>query len=233
MRKKPVIGLTPYYDQNAGRTWMRRDYTDCIFKAGGMPCTLPIPQNDDEMESLCDSLDGYLIVGGEDIDPKEYGQEASPLCGEICAERDRFELELVKRLVQMDKPVAGICRGVQVINVALGGSVIQDIPSMHRSDLIDNQEAPYEKPVHRVELQKGTLLHQRIGKGVIEVNSWHHQSIDRLGEGLVVNAMAPDGIIEGVELPGKRLVLGVQWHPEFLWGTPSAHFFELLVEKAK
>ncbi len=231
--RRAVIGMTNYYDKETDRTWMRKEYEECIWKAGGIPVIFPITDDHEKIRELCNSVDGILLIGGEDIEPALYGEKKEEVCGELCEKRDAFELYMARYMVEIDKPLVGICRGHQVINVALGGTMIQDLPSAGRNELIHDQEPPYERTVHSITIQPDTVLASCIGKDQLDVNSWHHQAVDRLGNGLIAGAVATDGTIESVEYPGKRLVLGVQWHPEYLWGTPSDGFFKRLVKSAE
>ena len=230
----PRIGLSPYLDEMYGHhQWMRDTYVKAVFAAGGMPCILPYTASAAELERIARSMDGFLFTGGEDIDPVLYGQETEDVCGEICRKRDDYDLFLARTVIELDKPVIGICRGCQIINVAMGGTLIQDIPSRVGTAVCHDQEKDFERPTHEVHIQPGTRLYECIGQEHFAVNTWHHQAIDCPGEGLVINAVAPDGVKEGCEMPGKRLVLAVQWHPEYCVDTPNIGFFRVVVDAAK
>lgn len=228
----PRIGITPYLDTKDGcHPWLRETYIHAIFAAGGLPCVLPYTDDPAELELVAHSVDGFLFSGGEDIDPVLYGQEREDVCGTVCRRRDDYDLALARRAIELDKPIVGICRGAQVINVALGGTLIQDIPS-HVGTCHD-QKKDLERPFHEVHILPGSRLYGCIGEEHFAVNSWHHQTIDRPGEGLVISAVAPDGVQEACELPGKKLVMAVQWHPEYCLDTPNMGFFRALIDAAK
>lgn len=224
---KPVIGITPSpsEDQLSHGTFTRyamaAPYVEAVLAAGGVPIVLP-PQ-DGHSRELLDTIDGLLLSGGGDVAPARFGDDivhsttygVSPL-------RDRFEIDLVNEAIERDFPVLGICRGIQVLNVALGGTLIQDVPDQYQqSDLVHRQNeaglAPDEIG-HEVTIVPDTLL-ARVAGGVatLGVNSFHHQAIRELAPPLQATACAPDGIVEGVELPTHHFVLGVQWHPELMF----------------
>lgn len=174
-----------------------------------------------------------MLTGGHDIDPMLYGEEPSPQCGPICRERDAMETITARSAMERDLPILGICRGIQFLNVFLGGSLYQDLPAQHPSETEHHQRPPYDVPAHRVSLSEGGSLFQLLQKASIPVNSYHHQAIKRLGSGLRVMAVSEDGIPEAVELPEKRFVWAVQWHPEFSYPTDesSKRIFREFVRK--
>lgn len=199
-----------------------------LLKAGGLPVTLP--QLIDAIEPALDALDGIVLAPGRDVEPGRYGQEPHPLLAATEPRRDAFELELVARTLQRGLPILGMCRGVQVLNVALGGTLLQDVslaapghPSdpgwqqwkrAERASLADDPPPPH--PRHPIEIEPGSILASALGTTATEVNSFHHQALDRLGDGLEVVASSPDGVVEAVELPG-RPVLAVQWELQEEW----------------
>ena len=194
-------------------------YAASVAAAGGLPVYVPL---DVDPLPYLDHLDGVLLTGGADIEPGRYGQEPDGN-GHYEPERDALELGLLAGAVAREVPVLGICRGLQLLNVHTGGTLSQDVPPHARYDVDPGQA------VHRVAFEPGTVLHRLYGGGV-EVNSLHHQCVDRLGSGLVVSARADDGTVEAVELPGAD-VLAVQWHPEM---RPTAEpVFTWLVERAR
>ncbi len=214
---KPLIGVTGRPDnQNPGYVTCGLDYVWSVEKAGGLPVVLPFAEIEDNYRQVLGMLDGLLLTGGADIDPLHWGEEPNQRCGRIQPERDRMELFLCRGALSMDLPVLGICRGLQVLAVAAGGSLVQDIPSQIPAAIKHYQDAPNWYPTHRVRLRGGTRL-ASLFSSEIRVNSFHHQSVKALPEGFVISAEASDGVIEGLESPRHRFVLGVQWHPECMW----------------
>jgi putative glutamine amidotransferase len=226
--RRPVIGITTQtlhaiHGIPAGLpdSWvMNQRYFRAIMDVGGVPWMIPLVHDDPEtLREIYSHLDGLLIPGGVDMDPRTYGEEVSPLCGVLDPARDATELQLTKWAVADGLPVLGLCRGAQVINVAMGGSLYQDIaaevPGADAHDLYPTKGFARTHLAHPVDLAPGTRLREVFGGGSAPVNSMHHQSVKRLGDGLVVAAIAPDGVVEAVEgvRPDAYLV-GVQWHPE-------------------
>lgn len=274
----PLIGICPRTEERSKRNGQavlaQKMLVDGIKAAGGLPVVLSETTDPAELARYVATFDGFVVPGGGDIDPARYGAERLPECGPAESGRDDFELALVPLIVAADKPLFGICRGNQVLNVALGGTLWQDIPSQlgtlptpdgEDEDLSARRAAeqfratgrishdqgrPFDTLVHSVAVQPGTLLArimegapaQAIGQAPasdgapldpahLMVNTLHHQSVRDVAPGLVVNATAPDGVVEGVELPSKRFVLSVQWHPELLWtfDGPSMRLFQAFV----
>lgn len=222
---RPLIGITVDYDERrADRHMLRQDYVRAVEAGGGLPVLLPALVDRAGSAALLDRLDGLVLSGGDDLDPALYGQERHPKLGRVIRERDDFELDLTREALQKDLPILAICRGHQVLNVATGGTLIQDIPSqLGRGRAHDPRRQRWER-AHDVRIEPETRLSALFGKDLLAVNSSHHQALDRLGEGLVPSAHCPDdGIIEAVELRGRRFVMGVQWHPESLWNRPVSH----------
>lgn len=183
-----------------------------IEQVGGIPVLLPLTDDSDDISQLADTFDGFLFSGGPDIHPEIYGEFISEGCGEISKQRDDLELFLIKLLLERNKPIFGICRGVQVINVGMGGTLIQDIPTEYKTAVNHSQEKPYHRAVHSVTLSD--KLAEMLGESDLNVNSMHHQSIKKLAPQLKIGARSPDGIIEAAYSPDYKFVLGVQWHPE-------------------
>ena len=211
--KKPVIGLVPLVDTGRDSLWMLPGYMEGIKNAGGLPIMLPLdtdPEQAAQMVALCD---GILFTGGHDVNPELYGEQNEGLTGEIIHGRDTMETELLRLALEQNKGVLGICRGLQFLNVHLGGSLYQDIPTQFPSQVNHRQPAPYYEPIHPVKLA-GPLA-AVLGTDETMVNSCHHQAIKVLAPELAIMAQAPDGVVEAVCLPGKRFVWAVQWHPEF------------------
>lgn len=241
MPRKPVIGITPSpttleRPHGAFHTYGIADtYTTAIEAAGGIPVVIP-PQ-DGNAAQLAGLVDGLLISGGGDINPIHYGEDAHPETGGIHQGRDHLEFGLLREAIANDIPTLCICRGIQVLNVVRGGTLYQDVPDLFGADLEHRQFATgieRQEPSHTVSAQEGSLLARVYGATSIDVNSFHHQGLKDLGEGLVAIGWAPDGLIEAVELPGHRWLLGVQWHPEMMYAAHDEHLrpFRALVEAA-
>lgn len=219
---RPVIGVVPLWDEKLSSLWMLPGYFGGIEQAGGLPIMLPLTSEPDELEQAAAMCDGFLFTGGQDVAPAVYGEEASPLCGESCPERDAMEQALLKLAVGLDKPVLGICRGIQFINAALGGTLYQHLPADYPSTTEHHQTPPYDKPVHKVRITPASPLEDLLGGGTLAVNSYHHQAIHTLAPSLRPMAVSEDGLVEAVCLPAARFVWGVQWHPEFSYKTDEA-----------
>ena len=230
--KKPVIGIVPLVDIERESFWMLPGYMEGIAQAGGLPVMLPLTEDAAEIKQLVEMCDGILFTGGHDVSPSVYGEEVKPVCGQCCPERDRMEVLLLKEALAADKAVLGICRGIQLINAALGGTLYQDLPTERPSEVEHHETPPYHKPAHIVDLLDDTPLKELLEGDFLAVNSYHHQAIKRLAPGLKVMADAGDGVIEAVYMPGKRFVWAVQWHPEFSWkvNESSREIFRAFVE---
>ena len=222
--KKPIIALTPYFNIDKDEPYMRPAYIKAIRAAGGIPVILPLDLTAEELKQLADTFDGFLFTGGPDVHPFYFGEETQAHCGNVCLRRDIMELELLKLVMARRKPILGICRGVQLLNIGLGGDIYQDIPSQFQEDfpVAHTQPFGYEIPSHTVTVTKGTLLAGITGSDVLRVNSMHHQAVRNLAPGLTASGVAPGGLIEAVEMPGYPFLLGVQWHPEYLWERDEA-----------
>lgn len=233
----PIIGVVPRYDFEWTGLAVSDDYLSGLLESGGVPIVIPATSDPEHIRRIISACDGFLIPGGQDIDPARYGAMREPHTHRSATSRDAMEQLLVREIIAADKPLLGICRGMQSINVALGGTLHQDIGASHpESDIPHVQGRPFDLPAHMVDVVAGSQLEKIVGAPHLGVNTIHHQSVDELGEGLVVNAISPDdGIIEGIELPGSRFVIGVQWHPENMWRTRphSKRLFRALVEAAR
>jgi len=215
---RPVVGITLGDGSRPGFHVMREDYVRSVEQAGAVPVVLPSVRAEDAA-ALLDRLDGLLLSGGVDVDPVLFGQAPHPKLGQVNRRRDDFELALTREALQRDLPILAICRGHQVLNVATGGTLIQDIASIVAGGVAHDARGPRWRRVHRVDLAPASRLREILGRDMISVNSFHHQAVDRLGEGLVVSARSPeDGVVEGIEMPTRRFVVAVQWHPESFWG---------------
>ena len=198
------------------------DYVEGVAGAGGAPVVLPPVGEESAAEALIHSLDGLLLSGGSDLDPSYYGEEPVPELGVTLPERDAFEMALVGLALRRGMPVFGICRGMQVLNVALGGTLYQDLPSQWEQDpLKHRQDTPKWQPTHEVRVSEGSYIAEVMGRESVKVNSYHHQGIRDLAEGLVVTGRSSDGVIEAVEAEdlSERWLLGVQWHAEAMRGS--------------
>ncbi|MCD7810172.1 MAG: gamma-glutamyl-gamma-aminobutyrate hydrolase family protein [Erysipelotrichaceae bacterium] len=233
--KKPVIGVLPIMDYTKGNIWMLPGYTDGIQEAGGIPIVLTFTDKIDELRRLVDTCDGFLFTGGHDINPELYHENKLDVCGEISKERDDLESLLFSIAYQQDKPILGICRGIQMINVLLGGTLYQDLNTQHISNVTHRQGRPYDEAIHDVHIYKDTPLYELLHQETIGVNSLHHQAIKDLSSQLKPMAVSPDGLIEAVYDPSKTFLWAIQWHPEYLHlvDEKSRQIFKAFVDAAK
>jgi putative glutamine amidotransferase len=238
---KPVIGITssPLRGDNLDnreRVFVPRNYVDAVIAAGGVP--LILPSQDDNNEPILEVVDGLLFIGGADLDPATYGdQEVHPETYGVDDRRDRFELSLMRLAVDQGIPVFCICRGIQVLNVALGGTLIQDIPDQYSQDIQHRQHhsgIESSEPSHTIAIREGSLLEEVYGAAELPTNSFHHQSLKDVASRLRIDGRSSDGVIEAVSLPGHPFALGVQWHPEMMFKAHAEQLapFRALVEKA-
>lgn len=230
----PEIGIVPLVDIGRDSYWMLPGYMEGVLEAGGLPVMLPLTEDEDAIAQITERYDGFLFTGGQDVSPALYGEEALPVCGERCPQRDAMERLLFRAAAGRDKPILGICRGLQLINVMLGGTLYQDLPAQRPSAVNHRQAPPYDSPSHRVELLDGSPLQTLLGTGSITVNSCHHQGTKDLAPALKTMACAPDGLAEAVFHPDRRFLWAVQWHPEFsrLVDENSQRIFRRFVEAA-
>lgn len=229
---KPIIGVMPLWDDEKQSIWMLPGYMDGIQQAGGTPIIFPFSADEAELKQLAQMCDGFLFTGGHDVSPEVYHEK--PLEGLVscCKMRDTMEGIVLKEAVESDKPVLGICRGIQFINAALGGTLYQDIPTQHPSAVEHHQQPPYHMPSHEVVVVKGSPLYKYLKTENLPVNSCHHQAIKSLAPGLEIMAVAPDGLVEAMYMPEHRFLWAVQWHPEFSYQTEisSRGIFSAFVE---
>ncbi|MGH7392759.1 MAG: gamma-glutamyl-gamma-aminobutyrate hydrolase family protein [Candidatus Rokuibacteriota bacterium] len=234
----PLIGVTTSVTlgHTPERAHVNAAYLRAVQQAGGVPVALPPHLDAPSRDALWRRLDGLLLTGGGDLAPERFGEPPHAAVYDVAPERDALELTLTERALAGAVPVLAICRGIQVLNVALGGSLIQDLPTEVPGPVAHSQTAPREEPTHDVKVMvEGTRLGAVVESAELSVNSFHHQAIKRLGRGLRAVAWAPDGVIEGVDMPDARaLVIGVQWHPEDLVGRDAAarRLFSALVQAA-
>jgi len=239
---KPVIGLTqgfvgpeePKCPSHSGSFCSNRSYVDRILQSGGLPIALPQVDARDDVSAILTRLDGLLLTGGHDLDPSSYGQTPHEALGRVQPERSASDLAYARAAVRSGLPVLGVCLGLQVLNVSQGGDLYQDLPSLIPSTVTHRQEITERmNPAHTVTVTAGTILCRLVATEVLEVNSTHHQAAWRIGEGLVVSARAPDGVVEALEHPGLPFCVAVQWHPEELAGRREHRaLFESFVQAA-
>ncbi len=220
--KIPLIGMTPLFDSALKNCWMLNEYTNAIEASGGIPVIFSLGLGGEALAAALERVDGILFPGGQDVGPWHYGEEMLPTCGPTEPALDDLEIAMARRAFEMDHPILAICRGMQMLNVALGGSLYQDIPSQlaAASPLPHEQKnrVPVDYPIHSVAVVGGSALHRIVGKGRLQVNSLHHQSVKNPAPALQVSATAPDGVIECIERKTDgAFCLGVQWHPEHLF----------------
>ena len=230
-QKRPVIGVVPLYDIQRDSLWMIPGYLDGIAAAGGIPVVLPLTEDEQALGQLANDVDGFLMTGGQDVSPALYGEERLDSCGETLPVRDGMESRLFQLCLERDVPVLGICRGIQLMNVLLGGTLYQDLPSQRPTQTEHHMSPPYDRPVHQVEICKGTPLFDLIQTERMDVNSYHHQAVRDKAPALQTMAVSEDGLIEAVCLPERPFVWAVQWHPELSWRTDekSRRIFEAFV----
>ena len=235
---RPLIGITTSRVLNNANIQVMSTaeaYVQAVYRAGGLPVLIPLGITDADLKALLARLDGLLFTGGGDIAPGRYGGQPHPRVYDIDPDRDRVEINLVQMAVDDGMPFLGICRGFQVLNVAMGGTMYEDILDQHPGALKHDYFPGYprEMLVHPVRVAPGSRLAEILEQTEVEVNSLHHQGVRQVPEALRTTAFAPDGIPEAVELPGHPFGLAVQWHPEWLQAhAPMRRLFEALVGAA-
>lgn len=228
----PVIGVVPLFDFAKNSVWMIPGYIDGLDEAGAAPVILPYTCGERALARAYSACDGILFTGGQDVNPALYKEQKLPVCGECCSVRDVMEKYLLERCLQDDKPAFGICRGLQFFNVALGGTLWQDLPSQRPGSVLHEMKPPYNKPAHAVGFPKDSPLRELLEKDGARVNSRHHQAIKDVSPRLKISAVSEDGLAEGVYLPGARFLSAVQWHPEldFMVNEDSRLLFSAFVK---
>jgi putative glutamine amidotransferase len=234
--KRPVIGITLDSEKPGGYSnlpWyaLRENYADAVTAAGGLP--LPLPHEPDQAEDYLNLIDGLVVTGGAfDVDPALFGAGERHPTVITKDRRTAFELAVTRSAIEQDLPVLGICGGQQLLHVVLGGQLIQHIPDEVPEALAHEQPNPRDEPGHSVTIKSGTLLHRIVGCDRLDVNSAHHQAAKGEPEGARINAVAPDGVIEGIEATDRKFCLGVQWHPEYGVSAGDAAIFKAFIEAA-
>lgn len=234
---RPYIGIScgTFRDRDwcPPANFLRKNYTDAIVTAGGIPLIIPVIDDQDVLRALYDRVDGILISGGGDIDPRFYNEPPLPGLGPTDAQRDEIELPLARWAVEEGKPLLGICRGSQVLNVAMGGTLYQDIPSQIKTQLVHDSSFTRQDwtfMAHELRLEPESKLAQLFGTSCFLTNSLHHQSLKDVAPGLRAVGWAPDGVIEAVEGEGETFLVGVQCHPEALQGVADPRWQALFRE---
>jgi putative glutamine amidotransferase len=228
MPRRPIIGIPTQtlhsiegIPEALPESWvMNQRYSRVVAASGGVPVMIPLLDDESSLRALYDLTDGLLLPGGVDLDPATYGESPLPTCGRLDPARDRVELQFARWAIAEGKPLFGLCRGLQIVNVALGGTLYQDIAAQ-RSDALKHDYFPAagfarDHLAHPVTIASGSRLDALVGAASLRVNSMHHQAVKDLAPGLVTTALAPDGVIEALESPGDQFVVAVQWHPESL-----------------
>jgi putative glutamine amidotransferase len=241
--RRPSIGITPDVstpspDVPLSRYELKVAYTDAVLRSGGLPFILPFSNDRSVIDLYLDRISGLVVTGGAfDVPPELYGEVPREGLGPLKPERTQFELAVLRGALQRRLPVLGVCGGMQLLNVAYGGTLIQDIVREVPDARSHEQRHDRTQPQHPVEVREQTQLAEAVGgRGQLMVNSTHHQAVKTVGEGLIVSATAPDGMIEAVEVPAAdQFVVGVQWHPELLVDTVPPHLglYRALVTRAR
>ncbi|NVK20103.1 MAG: gamma-glutamyl-gamma-aminobutyrate hydrolase family protein [Methylocystaceae bacterium] len=237
--KTPLIGITMDSEDGSDGAYskfdwyaLRENYAGSIAVAGGLP--LPLPHEPDLVGQYLDLIDGLVVTGGAfDVDPSMYGESDVHDTVVTKDKRTLFERAILEGALNRDMPILGICGGQQLLHVVLGGKLIQHIPDVYKDCLAHEQPNPRDEAGHWVQVKPGTLLHKIVGEDQLHVNSAHHQAIADEPDGVVVNATAPDTVLEGLEAPDKKFCLGVQWHPEFHICEGDKKIFTAFIEAAR
>ena len=208
MESTPIIGISASKTASAGS-----NYVKAVRKAGGIPLIIPITGDKEELAEILERLDGIIMTGGEDVEPARYGEAALPELGEVFPDRDEFDINLIRMAAEEGLPILGICRGAQVMNVAFGGTLYQDIPSQLPDTFINHRIGARNEVMHTVRIAEGTKLHSLLGESA-GVNTSHHQAVKDVAPGFIISALSEDGVVEAIEKEGAECIIGVQFHPE-------------------
>lgn len=214
------------------RAYVNNDYVQAVLLGGGVPLIIPVSIDEDVIEAQLKNIDGIILSGGEDVNPLLFGEQPSKFIGETMDDRDKFDLLLIKHAVKMKKPILGICRGCQILNVAFGGDLYQDCSLAKNYQINHIQKCTTSQGSHTVDIEKDSYLYSVFGDREI-VNSYHHMAIKNLADGFKAIAISKDGIVEGIEKNEDLFILGVQWHPEMMAATNEKmlDIFKLLISK--
>lgn len=236
---KPLIGITAKQNFNERVLSVGEGYVDAVIKAGGIPYILPISINKDLNIDIINIIDGLILTGGEDIDGKYFNEDTHINAGNISPFRDEQEVFLAKMGLDKDIPMLGICRGIQVMNIAADGDIYQDMYSQLTEDergrlIKHDQSAPKWYGSHKIKIEKKSKLYNIFKKEELFVNSFHHQAVRKIGNKLVMSATTNDNIIEGIESIENKFAIGVQWHPELMWQKDECFLliFRELIKKS-
>ncbi|MDQ1301239.1 MAG: putative glutamine amidotransferase [Chloroflexota bacterium] len=243
LRPHPLIGipaasLDPAPNPGARYFQFSGNYPAALAASGALPVIIPLGLPEDLLRELFERLDGLLLAGGVDVAPEEYGETPHPKLGNVDRARDVTELTVARWALAADLPILGICRGIQTLNVAAGGSLYQDLAAQFPNascHTFTPRESPWERPTHHVDVAAGSRLAAILGTERLAVNSFHHQAVKQPAPGFIPTARADDGVVEGVEDPARRFVVGVQWHPEGMFQTDplARQLFAAFVEAAR
>lgn len=237
--RSPLIGITARLralTTSIGERFhftLMAQYVDAVAEVGGAPIVLP--HDESSIQEILRVVDGLLLTGGEDVSPVYFGETLHPSVKRVDPARDRFEIALIRQAIERDTPLLAICRGIQVLNVAAGGSLIQDIGAQVVGPVSHHYIESFEEPSHTVQVAADSKLAQVLGATRLQVNSGHHQAVKAVAPGLRAVAWAEDGLIEAVESPHHRWIIGVQWHPEMMFRKypQQARLFSALVEACR
>lgn len=231
---KPIIGIVPSINEEEGLYYLHEDNITAIREAGGIPIIIPYGN---EGQQVIDIIDGLYLTGGFDIDPTFFEEEPHPNLGKINRLRDEFEIDIIKNIRKVKKPILAVCRGCQILNIAIGGDMYQDINEQIKTPLLQHQQNAIKSHAsHFVHVVEGSLLHNLVGTNKIKVNSRHHQANRTLGKHLITSGTSSDGIIEAIESGNDPFVLGLQWHPENLavkGDETSLHIYHGFIQACK
>lgn len=235
----PLIGITPSYSYNEEKVYISQECMKTVKAAGGLGVLLPLTDDELTIIDCIKRFDGFLISGGPDVDGRHYGENNLVHMGEISPLRDTMEINITKKAFIASKPILGICRGMQVLNVAMGGTLYQDINEQIKCEAVlkHHQEAPKWHPIHEIYIEEGSIMQEAYGKCITLVNSFHHQAVKKVAPEFMATSKAADGIIESIEYIGlktennlpsgrgkeKQFAVGVQWHPETMWERYPIH----------
>ena len=235
MNGEPIIGISCAVSEDGKQSYLKNKYYTSIREAGGIPVLIPVLDDDEFIGKIVGLIDGILLAGGPDVEPKYYGEVTSEYIKRFDAKRDLVEIKLVRTAFAHGKPMLGICRGVQVINVALGGSLHQDIYAFADAKFNHKQIEPRNCATHKVDVSDCSILRGIYKSAELNVNSFHHQTVKDIADNFIATAFSPDGLIEGIEHIGKVFIVGVQWHPEDMTADYPEHklLFKAFVEKCR